>query len=122
MFLSMIGLYGVLAFAVSRRTRKFGVRMVLGAQTTDVLNLVVGQGLRLLTIGAFIGLITAFASTRLIKGLLYGVGATDPITFAAVVFLMIAVALLACHPHTPRQESGSDNCPALRISHKEALH
>ena len=96
LFLSMIGLYGVLAFAVSRRTREIGVRMALGAQTTDVLKLVVGQGLRLVTIGAAIGLLTAFASTRLIKSLLYGVGATDPLTFTAVVVLLITVGLLAC--------------------------
>lgn len=96
LFVSMIGLYGVLAFAVSRRTREIGVRMALGAQTTDVLRLVVGQGLRLVAIGALIGLLTAFASTRLIKSLLYGVGATDPLTFTAVVLLLIAVAVLAC--------------------------
>ncbi|HJU91454.1 MAG TPA: FtsX-like permease family protein, partial [Pyrinomonadaceae bacterium] len=96
LFVTMIGLYGVLAFAVSRRTREIGVRMALGAQTTDVLRLVVGQGLRLVAIGALIGLLTAFASTRLIKSLLYGVGATDPLTFTAVVLLLIAVAVLAC--------------------------
>ena len=96
LFLSMIGLYGVLAFAVSSRTREIGVRMALGAQTTDVLKLVVGQGLRLVTIGAFIGLLTAFASTRLIKSLLYGVGATDPLTFAGVVFLLVGIAFVAC--------------------------
>ena len=86
----------MLAFAVSRRTREIGVRMALGAQTTDVLKLVVSQGLRLVTIGALIGLITAFASTRLIKSLLYGVGATDSLTFTAVVLLLMTVAVLAC--------------------------
>ena len=96
LFLSMIGLYGVLAFAVSRRTREIGVRMALGAQTSDVLRLVVVQGLRLVIIGAAIGLVTAIAGTRLIKSLLYGVGATDPLTFAAVVVVLLTVAVLAC--------------------------
>jgi putative ABC transport system permease protein len=90
------GLYGVLAFAVSRRTREIGVRMALGAQTTDVLRLVVGQGLRLAFAGVVTGLLAALAATRLIKSLLYGVGATDPLTFTAVVAVLVIVALLAC--------------------------
>jgi ABC-type antimicrobial peptide transport system permease subunit len=95
-FLSMIGLYGMLAFAVSQRTREIGVRIALGAQTADVLRLVVGQGLRLAFAGMAIGLLAAFAATRVMKSLLYGVSATDPLTFILIALLLIFVALLAC--------------------------
>jgi putative ABC transport system permease protein len=95
LFLSMIGLYGVLAFAVSQRTREIGIRMALGAQRADVLKLVLGQGLRLAFAGLAIGLLTALAATRLMKSLLYGVSATDPLTFIAIALLLTFVALLA---------------------------
>jgi ABC-type lipoprotein release transport system permease subunit len=95
-FLSMIGLYGMLAFAVSQRTREIGVRIALGAQTADVLKLVVGQGLRLAFAGMAIGLLAALAATRVMKSLLYGVSATDPLTFIVIALLLTFVALLAC--------------------------
>jgi predicted permease len=95
-FLSMLGLYGVLAFAVSARTREIGIRMALGAKRSDVLRLVIAQGLRLALAGVGIGLLVAYAATRLIKSLLYGVSATDPLTFAAIALLQMMVALLAC--------------------------
>jgi len=95
-FLSMIGLYGTLAFAVSQRTREIGVRIALGAQTADVLKLVVGQGLRLAFTGMAIGLLAALAATRVMKSLLYGVSATDPLTFIVIALLLTFVALLAC--------------------------
>jgi predicted lysophospholipase L1 biosynthesis ABC-type transport system permease subunit len=96
LFLSLIGLYGVLAFAVSQRTREIGIRMALGAQTADVLKLVVGQGLRLAFSGVAIGLLASLAATRLMKSLLYGVSATDPLTFVMIPLLLVGVALLAC--------------------------
>ena len=96
LFLSMLGLYGVLAFAVSQRTREIGIRIALGAERLDVLRLVVTQGLRLASAGVIIGLLASFAATRLVKSLLYGVSATDPLTFASISVLLLFVALLAC--------------------------
>ena len=96
LFLSMLGLYGVLAFAVGERTREIGIRMALGAERRDVLRLVVAQGLRLTLAGVGIGLLASLAATPLIKSLLYGVSATDPLTFAVIAGLLILVALLAC--------------------------
>jgi ABC-type antimicrobial peptide transport system permease subunit len=96
LFLSMIGLYGALAFAVSRRTREIGVRMALGAQRADVMKMVVGQGLRLAFAGVAIGLTVALAATRLVKSLLYGVTAADPLTFIVIALSLVIVASLAC--------------------------
>jgi predicted permease len=96
LFLSMIGLYGALAFAVSQRTREIGIRMALGAQTADVLKLVVGQGLKLVFAGVMIGLFAALGATRLMKSLIYGASATDPLTFVVIALLLTAVALAAC--------------------------
>jgi len=95
-FLSMLGLYGVLAFAVAQRTREIGIRMALGAERRDVLRLVVAQGLRLAFAGIGLGLLGAFAATRLMKSLLYGVSATDPLTFTLIAALLLGVALVAC--------------------------
>ena len=94
--LSMLGLYGVLAFAVSQRRREIGIRMALGAERNDVLRLVIAQGLRLALAGVGIGLLVAYAATRLVKSLLYGVSATDPLTFIVIALLLLVVALLAC--------------------------
>ena len=94
--LATIGIYGVMAYSVARRTHEIGLRMALGAQNTDVLKLVLRQGIRLAVTGLLLGLAGAFALTRLISGLLYGVSATDPLTFAVVPALLFAVALLAC--------------------------
>jgi putative ABC transport system permease protein len=95
-FLSMLGLYGVLAFAAGERRREIGIRMALGAERGDVLRLVIAQGLRLALAGVGIGLLAAYAATRLVKSLLYGVSATDPLTFAVIALLLMVVALLAC--------------------------
>ena len=97
LFLSMIGLYGALAFTVSQRTREIGIRMALGARTMEVLKLIIGQALRLVFAGLAIGLLGAFAGTRLMTSVLYGVSATDPLTFVAITFALTVVAVLACY-------------------------
>jgi predicted permease len=96
LLLASIGLYGVISYDAARRTREIGIRMALGAQARDVLKLIVGQGLGLALAGVTLGLAAAAATTRWLTSLLYGVGATDPLTFAAVTAILICVALLAC--------------------------
>jgi predicted permease len=93
--LGALGIYGVLAYLVAQRTREIGVRLALGAQRRDVLAIVVGNGLRLAGLGVVIGLIGAFALTRLMQGVLYGVTASDPLTFAAVAVGLLLVAAFA---------------------------
>jgi len=95
--LAAIGIFGVMAYAVTQRTREIGIRMALGAQAGGIFKLVVGQGLKLTALGMGIGLACAFAGTRLMSGLLYGVSALDVVTFAGVSLLLALVALLACY-------------------------
>jgi len=93
--LSAVGLYGVIAYSVTQRTREIGVRIALGADRRSVERLVVGAGLRLATIGLVVGVGAALASTRLLSGLLYGVSPADPASFVAIALLVVATALLA---------------------------
>jgi ABC-type antimicrobial peptide transport system permease subunit len=94
--LAAVGLYGVLAYAVSQRTHEIGIRMALGAQKRNVLSLVIRHGMRLALIGVCLGAAAAIALTRVLASLLYEVAPTDPLTFASVAFLLLAVAWLAC--------------------------
>jgi predicted permease len=97
LLLAAIGIYGVVSYSVAQRTREIGVRMALGAKEKDVLRLVLGEGLFVVAVGLALGLLLAFAATRVIVGFLYGVGATDPLTFASVPLLLGFIALIASY-------------------------
>ena len=97
LLLATAGVFGVVAYSVSRRTREFGVRIALGAGTADVLRMILGQGLRTIFVGVAIGMAGALALTRTVASLLFGVTATDPVTLAAVTLLLVGAALIACY-------------------------
>jgi putative ABC transport system permease protein len=95
--LAAVGLYGVMAYSVAQRTREIGIRMALGAQRKHVLGLVLKQGAMLVSAGVAVGLVAAFAATRLLASLLFGVSPVDPVAFLATSGLLLVVALLASY-------------------------
>jgi putative ABC transport system permease protein len=97
LLLAALGIYGVISYIVSERTREIGIRLALGAQKSSIMRMVLHQGLRLAIIGAALGLICALIVSHLMAGLLYSVRPTDPLTFTAVAMLFIGIALLACY-------------------------
>ena len=94
--LAAVGIYGVMSYSVSRRTNEIGIRIALGAQSIAVLKLIIGQGVRLTLIGLALGIGASLAITRVMAALLFGVSATDPLTFVVIAFLLTGVALVAC--------------------------
>ncbi len=97
LLLSSIGIYGVISYLVGQQTREIGIRMALGAQRKDVLRLILGNGARMALLGVAIGIVAALGLTRLMAKMLYGVSATDPVTFAVVALVLLLVALAACY-------------------------
>jgi len=114
LILASIGIYGVLAYSVAQRTSEIGLRMALGAQPRQVLGLVLRQGMLLAVIGAAVGIVVALPVARMAAGLLYGVSATDPLTYAGITLLLMAVALLACYLPA-RRATRIDPLIALRV-------
>ena len=115
LLLACVGVYGVISYVITRRTHEVGVRMALGAQTADVLRLFIKQGMRVVLLGVGLGSLGAFALTRVMSGLLFGVGATDPLTFASVALLLSLIALLACY--LPARRAARID-PLLAIRHE----
>jgi predicted permease len=114
LILASIGIYGVLAYSVAQRTSEIGLRMALGAQPRQVLGLVLKQGMLLALIGAAVGVLVALPVARLASGLLYGVSATDPLTYGGITLLLMGVALLACYVPA-RRATRIDPLVALRV-------
>jgi putative ABC transport system permease protein len=112
LILAAVGIYGVMAYSVAQRTHEIGTRVALGAQPSDVLRLVLGQGARLTMAGIAVGVSVALLLTRFMGSFLFGVKASDPLTFAGVTILLSCIALAACYIPARR---------AMRIDPMEAL-
>jgi ABC-type antimicrobial peptide transport system permease subunit len=113
LLLSAIGIYGVVSYAVSRRTREMGIRMSLGASARDVVAMAIGGGMRLVAVGGVVGIVLAAGGTWSISGFLYGIGTTDLVTFASIPVVLSGVALVAAWIPA-RRASSVDPVRALR--------
>ena len=113
LLIGLVGIYGVISYAVSQRQREIATRIAIGAQRSDVMSLILGEGMFLILIGLGVGLAGSLASTRVLSSLLFGVTATDPLTFALVVLVLALVALAACYLPA-RQAVRVDPMVALR--------
>jgi ABC-type antimicrobial peptide transport system permease subunit len=111
--LATIGIYGVISYSVNQRMHEFGMRMALGAKPSDLMRLILGQGIKRAAAGALIGMLFAFAFARLLGSLLYGVGGTDPLTFGGVALLALVTAGFACYVPA-RRAAGADPMHSLR--------
>jgi putative ABC transport system permease protein len=97
LLLAAIGIYGVMAYSVTARKQEMGIRMALGARPADILRLVVGQGMRMTSAGVVLGVVASLGLTRLLRSLLFGVRATDPLVFSAAAAMLAATAFAACY-------------------------
>ena len=95
LMLAAVGIFGLVSYSVAQRTAEIGIRMALGAERSAVIVMVVTQGLRLVGLGVAIGLVVSFGLTRALSGLLYGIGATDPLSFGSMALLLVAAAVVA---------------------------